>query len=90
MFLVGKHIPEHIRNLPQTFLNTPFGQMMKPQIESALRGVTQGTGTAGVPQAAPRPHPVQPAAGAAGAAGGGSGSGSGSWRWEVRKATGTS
>lgn len=58
MFLVGKHIPEHIRNLPQTFLNTPFGQMMKPQIESALRGVTQGTGTAGVPHPAPaRPAP---------------------------------
>lgn len=57
MFLVGKHIPEHIRNLPQTFLNTPFGQMMKPQIESALRGVTQGTGTAGVPQAAAAAHP---------------------------------
>ncbi|KAE8154975.1 PUL domain-containing protein [Aspergillus avenaceus] len=41
MFLLGKSIPEHIRNLPQTFLNTPFGQMMKPQIEAALRGVTQ-------------------------------------------------
>ena len=50
MFLLGKNIPEHIRNLPQTFLNTPFGQMMKPQIENALRGVTQGTGTPGVPQ----------------------------------------
>lgn len=61
MFLVGKQIPDHIRNLPQTFLNTPFGQMMKPQIESALRGVTQGTGTAGVPQ----PAPGRPAAGAA-------------------------
>lgn len=61
MFLVGKHIPEHIRNLPQTFLNTPFGQMMKPQIESALRGVTQGTGTAGVPH----PAPARPAPGSA-------------------------
>lgn len=49
MFLLGKNIPEHIRNLPQTFLNTPFGQMMKPQIENALRGVTQGIGTPGVP-----------------------------------------
>ncbi|KAJ6036758.1 hypothetical protein N7540_001037 [Penicillium herquei] len=42
MFLVGKSIPENIRNLPRTFLNTPFGQMMKPQIEAALKGVTQG------------------------------------------------
>ncbi|KAF9891803.1 hypothetical protein FE257_003284 [Aspergillus nanangensis] len=45
MFLVGKGIPEKIRNLPQTFLNTPFGQMLKPQIESTLRGVTQAPGT---------------------------------------------
>ncbi|KAL2800631.1 PUL domain-containing protein [Aspergillus keveii] len=45
MFLLGKSIPEHIRNLPQTFLNTPFGQMLKPQIEGALRGVTQAPGT---------------------------------------------
>jgi thiol-disulfide isomerase/thioredoxin len=44
MFLVGKSIPEHIINLPRTFLETPFGQMMKPQIEMALKGVTQGTG----------------------------------------------
>ena len=42
MFLVGRSIPEHIRSLPQTVLNTPFGQMIKPQIEIALRGVTQG------------------------------------------------
>ncbi|KAL2838831.1 PUL domain-containing protein [Aspergillus pseudoustus] len=44
MFLLGKSIPQHIRNLPQTFLNTPFGQMLKPQIEGALRGVTQAPG----------------------------------------------
>ncbi|KAL3491680.1 PUL domain-containing protein [Aspergillus germanicus] len=55
MFLLGKSIPEHIRNLPQTFLNTPFGQMLKPQIEGALRGVTQAPGP-GLPQ----PSAVQP------------------------------
>ncbi|KAF7714688.1 Desumoylating isopeptidase 1 [Penicillium ucsense] len=44
MFLVGKSIPGHIRDLPRTFLETPFGQMMKPQIEAALKGVTQGSG----------------------------------------------
>ncbi|KAE8387844.1 putative thioredoxin [Aspergillus alliaceus] len=55
MFLVGKSIPDHIRNLPQTFLSTPFGQMMKPQIEAALRGVTQA------PSAAPQPAPGVPA-----------------------------
>lgn len=41
MFLVGKEIPEEIRTLPDRFLKTPFGQMMRPQIDSALRGVTQ-------------------------------------------------
>jgi thiol-disulfide isomerase/thioredoxin len=56
MFLVGKGIPEHIRSLPQTFLNTPFGQMMKPQLDMALRGVTQGEGGQDVPA------PTRPAA----------------------------
>ena len=41
MFLVGKEIPEEVRTLPQKFLDTPFGQMMKPQIDQALRRVTQ-------------------------------------------------
>lgn len=70
MFLVGKSIPEKIRNLPRTFLETPFGQMMKPQIEAALKGVTQGTeaspfgGPSAGPSAprssvpAPTPQPV--------------------------------
>lgn len=68
MFLVGKSIPEHIINLPRTFLETPFGQMMKPQIEMALKGVTQGTGTGPAPgtsvqptterTAPPAPQPV--------------------------------
>ena len=41
MFLVGKGIPDHITSLPQTVLNTPFGQMLKPQLDSAMRGITQ-------------------------------------------------
>lgn len=41
MFLVGKGIPDRITSLPQTVLNTPFGQMLKPQLDQALRGVTQ-------------------------------------------------
>ena len=62
MFLVGKSIPEHIRNLPETFLNTPFGQMMKPQIDMALRGVTQAPGQGFRPQAPARaPAPTQAA-----------------------------
>lgn len=41
MFLIGKGIPKHITSLPQTVLNTPFGQMLKPQLDSAMRGITQ-------------------------------------------------
>ncbi|KAL2865103.1 bifunctional C97 family peptidase/thioredoxin family protein [Aspergillus lucknowensis] len=55
MFLLGKSIPGHIRNLPQTFLSTPLGQMLKPQIEGALRGVTQARGPG-----LPGPPVVQP------------------------------
>ncbi|KAI9796086.1 MAG: hypothetical protein M1833_006508 [Piccolia ochrophora] len=40
-FLVGKGIPGHITSLPQTVLNTPFGQMLRPQLEGAMRSVTQ-------------------------------------------------
>ncbi|KAJ5782682.1 hypothetical protein N7457_004456 [Penicillium paradoxum] len=55
MLLVGKSIPERIINLPRTFLETPFGQMMKPQIEMALKGVTQGTGTGIAPGPSAQP-----------------------------------
>ena len=41
MFLVGKNIPNHITSLPQTVLDTPFGQMLKPQLDQAMRGITQ-------------------------------------------------
>jgi thiol-disulfide isomerase/thioredoxin len=50
MFLVGKGIPAHITSLPQTVLNTPFGQMLKPQIDAAMRPITQ----------APTLQPVNP------------------------------
>jgi thiol-disulfide isomerase/thioredoxin len=48
MFLVGKGIPAHITSLPETVLNTPFGQMLRPQIDAAMRPITQ----------APTPQPV--------------------------------
>lgn len=61
MFLVGKGIPERISSLPQTFLNTPFGQMLRPQLESALRGVTQvPTGQEVPAPAAPTVPPALP------------------------------
>lgn len=40
-FLVGKGIPDHITSLPQTVLNTPFGRMLKPQLDRSMREVTQ-------------------------------------------------
>lgn len=45
-FLCGRSIPSHIVSLPQTVLNTPFGQMLKPQLEAAMRPITT----------APTPH----------------------------------
>jgi thiol-disulfide isomerase/thioredoxin len=41
MFLVGTGIPSHITSLPKTVLSTPFGQMLKPQLDRAMREVTQ-------------------------------------------------
>ena len=41
MFLVGKNIPDHITSLPQTVLNTPFGQMLQPYLDRAMRPITQ-------------------------------------------------
>ncbi|KAK8157330.1 PPPDE putative peptidase domain-containing protein [Phyllosticta citrichinensis] len=41
MFLVGKGIPDKITSLPEQVLQTPFGQMLKPQIDAAMRSVTQ-------------------------------------------------
>lgn len=52
MFLVGKGIPAHITSLPQDVLNTPFGQMLRPQLDAMMRPITQ----------APTPQPVQPMA----------------------------
>ncbi|KAJ9474940.1 Thioredoxin [Pseudozyma hubeiensis] len=35
--LTGADIPAHIRSLPQDFLSTPFGQMLRPQIDAMFR-----------------------------------------------------
>ena len=59
MFLVGKGIPDHITSLPQTVLNTPFGQMLKPQLDNAMRGITQApVSPNNVPRAAAQPQPT--------------------------------
>lgn len=54
-FLCGRGIPAHIVSLPQTVLNTPFGQMLKPQLEAAMRPITT----------APTPHAAYGGAGRA-------------------------
>jgi desumoylating isopeptidase 1 len=41
MFLVGKGIPDHITSLPRRVLDTPFGQMLRPQLDAGMRAVTQ-------------------------------------------------
>lgn len=40
-FLVGHGIPQHITSLPKTVLDTPFGRMLRPQIDASMRGITQ-------------------------------------------------
>lgn len=41
IFLVGKSIPDKISSLPETFLKTPIGQMLKGQIDQSMRRMTQ-------------------------------------------------
>jgi desumoylating isopeptidase 1 len=40
-FLVGKTIPGHISSLPEDFLNTPFGQSLRPMIDGAFSAPQQ-------------------------------------------------
>ncbi|KAM0722340.1 hypothetical protein Q7P37_001781 [Cladosporium fusiforme] len=55
MFLLGKGIPSHITSLPQRVLDTPFGRMLRPQIDASMRPVTQ----APVPNGASPNPPTQ-------------------------------
>lgn len=48
-FLVGKGIPDYITSLPETILNTPFGQLLRPQLDSAMRSITQAPVVAPAP-----------------------------------------
>lgn len=41
VFLVGKSIPNEISSLPETFLRTPIGQMLRGQIDQSMRTMTQ-------------------------------------------------
>ncbi|KAI1853410.1 hypothetical protein JX265_012701 [Neoarthrinium moseri] len=57
-FLVGKGIPAHISNMPQAVLDSPFGKMLQPQLESMVqtRKAQQG-GLLGI-QSDPRSQPT--------------------------------
>ncbi|KAL9599527.1 MAG: hypothetical protein Q9219_003771 [cf. Caloplaca sp. 3 TL-2023] len=51
MFLVGRGIPDHITALPRRVLETPFGQMIKPLLHTAVREIAQApTAPAAFPQ----------------------------------------
>lgn len=36
-FLLGKGIPDHISNMPQAVLDSPFGRMLQPQLEQMVQ-----------------------------------------------------
>jgi thiol-disulfide isomerase/thioredoxin len=55
MFLLGVGTPEHITSLPQRVLDTPFGRMLRPQIDASMRPVTQAPVPNGAATHQPRP-----------------------------------
>jgi PPPDE putative peptidase domain/PUL domain len=57
MFLVGKSIPENISSLPETFLRTPIGQMMRGQIDQSMRRMTQAPDAVSGQSVRPAPRP---------------------------------
>jgi desumoylating isopeptidase 1 len=55
VFLVGKSIPEEISSLPETFLRTPIGQVLRGQLDQSMRTMTQAPDAVA---GAPTPKPV--------------------------------
>lgn len=57
-FLLGEGIPEHISNMPQAVLDSPFGQMLQPQLEQMVQArKSQQGGLLGI-QSDPRSRPA--------------------------------
>jgi len=56
-FLLGKGIPDHITNLPQTVLDTPFGRMMQPQVNELVRSSRRG-GVLGIDERSSAKPPI--------------------------------
>ncbi|KAK3984799.1 hypothetical protein QBC44DRAFT_353447 [Cladorrhinum sp. PSN332] len=53
MFLLGKGIPEHITNMPQAVLDSPFGQMLLPALSQQINANKQRGGILGIQQQTP-------------------------------------
>ncbi|OBT69385.1 hypothetical protein VE03_01202 [Pseudogymnoascus sp. 23342-1-I1] len=47
-FLVGKGIPSHITDMPQTVLNSPMGRLLQPAIDDAIRNSQNRQRTGGL------------------------------------------
>ncbi|KAF3930596.1 hypothetical protein ABW19_dt0204746 [Dactylella cylindrospora] len=61
-FLVGKGIPSNITSLPSDVLSTPFGQMIRPAIESAIRPITTAPSFSEPPTGLADPPAILPTA----------------------------
>ncbi|KAK4226890.1 hypothetical protein QBC38DRAFT_444245 [Podospora fimiseda] len=53
MFLLGKGIPEHITNMPQDVLDSPFGQMLLPALSQQINASKQRGGILGIQEQTP-------------------------------------
>ncbi|KAK4163540.1 Desumoylating isopeptidase 1 [Cladorrhinum sp. PSN259] len=53
MFLLGKGIPEHITNMPQAVLDSPFGQMLLPALSQQINANKHRGGILGIQQQTP-------------------------------------
>ncbi|KFY93889.1 hypothetical protein V498_04187 [Pseudogymnoascus sp. VKM F-4517 (FW-2822)] len=47
-FLVGRGIPSHITDMPQTVLNSPMGRLLQPAIDDAIRNSQNRSRTGGM------------------------------------------
>ncbi|KAL2135200.1 hypothetical protein VTI74DRAFT_9406 [Chaetomium olivicolor] len=52
-FLLGKGIPDHITNMPQAVLDSPFGQMLMPTLNQQISANKRGGGILGIEQQTP-------------------------------------
>ncbi|KAK4452297.1 Desumoylating isopeptidase 1 [Podospora aff. communis PSN243] len=48
MFLLGKGIPSHITNMPQSVLDSPFGQMLMPMLDQQITASKRAGGILGI------------------------------------------